>query len=55
MREHDKALLLNLYLFEQLSGPKKEEALAAYKYLLENHTKSYFGTLAKEKIEQLNK
>ena len=29
MREHDKALLLNLYLFEQLSGPKKEEALAS--------------------------
>jgi tetratricopeptide (TPR) repeat protein len=45
---------LTLAMSQELAG-KKEEALAAYKYLLENHTKSYFGTLAKEKIEQLNK
>ncbi len=45
---------LTLAMSQELAG-KKAEALDAYKYLLENHTKSYFGTLAKEKIEQLNK
>ena len=45
---------LTLAMSQELAG-NKAEALEAYKYLLENHTKTYFGTLAKDKISQLQK
>ena len=45
---------LTLAMSQELAG-NKEAAVEAYKYLLENHTKTYFGTLAKDKISQLQK
>lgn len=45
---------LTLAMSQELAG-QKDEALENYKYLLENHTKTYFGTLAKDKITQLQK
>lgn len=45
---------LTLALSQELAGDKAA-ALESYKYLLENHTKTYFGTLAKDKISQLQK
>lgn len=45
---------LTLAMSQELAGDKPA-ALESYKYLLENHTKTYFGTLAKDKISQLQK
>ena len=45
---------LTLALSQELSGHTKE-AIEAYKYLLENHTKTYFGTIAKNKLTELQK
>lgn len=45
---------LTLAMSQELAG-KKQEALDAYKYLLENYTKTYFGALAKDKIADLQK
>ncbi|MBO7191747.1 MAG: tetratricopeptide repeat protein [Elusimicrobiaceae bacterium] len=45
---------LTLAMSQELAG-QKAAALENYKYLLENHTKTYFGTLAKDKISQLQK
>lgn len=39
---------------QELAG-NKEEALAAYKHLLEAYTKTYFGVYAKDKITELQK
>ena len=45
---------LTLALSEELAG-HKAEAVEAYKYLLENHTKTYFGKVAKDKLSELQK
>ena len=45
---------LTLAMSQELAG-KKQEALDAYKYLLENYTKTYFGAVAKDKIADLQK
>ena len=45
---------LTLAMSQELAG-NRQEAIDAYKYLLENHTKTYFGTLAKDKLSQLQK
>ncbi len=45
---------LTLAMSQELAGDKPA-ALESYKYLLENYTKTYFGTLAKDKISQLQK
>ena len=45
---------LTLALSQELAG-NKQEAIDAYKYLLENHTKTYFGTVAKNKLSELQK
>ena len=45
---------LTLALSQELAG-QKDQAVQSYKYLLENHTKTYFGTLAKDKLSQLQK
>ncbi|MCQ2410071.1 MAG: tetratricopeptide repeat protein [Elusimicrobiaceae bacterium] len=45
---------LTLAMSQELAGDKSA-ALESYKYLLENYTKTYFGTLAKDKISQLQK
>jgi len=45
---------LTLAMSQELAG-KKQEALDAYKYLLENYTKTYFGSVAKDKITDLQK
>lgn len=45
---------LTLAMSQELAS-KKQEALDAYKYLLENYTKTYFGAVAKDKIADLQK
>ena len=45
---------LTLAMSQELAGDKTQ-ALESYKYLLENYTKTYFGTIAKDKISQLKK
>ena len=45
---------LTLALSQELAG-KKAEAIEAYKYLLENYTKTYFGLFAKDKLTALQK
>ena len=45
---------LTLALSQELAG-NKDKALQAYKYLLENHTKTYFGTFSKDKLSELQK
>lgn len=45
---------LTLALSQELAG-QKDQAVASYKYLLEKHTKTYFGTFAKDKLSQLQK
>ena len=45
---------LTLAMSQELAG-EKAAATESYKYLLENHTKTYFGTLAKDKLSQLQK
>lgn len=45
---------LTLALSQELAG-NKAEALNAYKYILENYTKTYFGTVAKDKLSELQK
>ena len=45
---------LTLAMSQELAG-NKDQAVEAYKYLLENHTKTYFGTIAKDKLAQLQK
>lgn len=45
---------LTLALSQELAG-NKDQAVQSYKYLLENYTKTYFGTLAKDKLSQLQK
>ena len=45
---------LTLALSQELAG-NKTEAIAAYTYLLENYTKTYFGTFAKDKLVALKK
>lgn len=45
---------LTLALSQELAG-QKDEAINNYKYLLENYTKTYFGTFAKDKLSQLQK
>ncbi len=43
-----------LALSQELAG-QKDKALETYKLLLENYTKSYWGTFAKDKINELKK
>lgn len=45
---------LTLALSQELSGDKNA-AIETYKHLLESYTKTYFGTFAKEKINELQK
>jgi tetratricopeptide (TPR) repeat protein len=45
---------LTLALSQELAG-QKDEAINNYKHLLENYTKTYFGTFAKDKLTQLQK
>lgn len=45
---------LTLAMSQELAG-NKPQAIEAYKHLLENYTKTYFGTLAKDKLSQLQK
>ena len=45
---------LTLAISQELAG-NKDQAIESYKYLLENHTKTYFGTFAKDKLSQLQK
>lgn len=45
---------LTLALSQELAG-QKDQAVTSYKYLLENYTKTYFGTFAKDKLTQLQK
>ncbi len=45
---------LTLALSQELAG-NKTQAIESYKYLLENHTKTYFGTIAKDKLSELQK
>ena len=45
---------LTLAMSQELAG-QKDQAVQSYKYLLENHTKTYFGTFAKDKLSQLQK
>lgn len=45
---------LTLAMSQELAG-KKQEALDAYKYLLDNYTQTYFGAVAKDKIADLQK
>ncbi|WP_428060665.1 tetratricopeptide repeat protein [Candidatus Avelusimicrobium stercoris] len=43
-----------LALSQELAG-NKNEALEAYKHLVENYAKTYFGSVAKDKIKELQK
>lgn len=43
-----------LALSQELAG-NKTEALEAYKHLVENYAKTYFGSVAKDKIKELQK
>ena len=43
-----------LAMSQELAG-KKEEALETYKLILENYTKSYWGSFAQDKINELKK
>ena len=43
-----------LALSQELAD-NKPEAIETYKYLAENHTKTYFGTMAKNKLAELQK
>ncbi len=45
---------LTLAMSQELAG-NKQEAIDAYKYLLENYTKTYFGVVANDKITALQK
>ncbi len=45
---------LTLALSQELAG-NKTEALEAYKHLVENYAKTYFGSVAKDKIKELQK
>ena len=45
---------LTLALSQELAG-NKTEAIEAYTHLLENYTKTYFGTFAKDKLAVLKK
>lgn len=45
---------LTLALSQELAG-QKDDAINNYKHLLENYTKTYFGTFAKDKLTQLQK
>lgn len=45
---------LTLAMSQELAG-KKEDALNTYKHILEAYTKTYFGTVAKEKLAELQK
>ena len=45
---------LTLAMSQELAG-NKQEAIDAYKYLLENYTKTYFGVVANDKINALQK
>lgn len=45
---------LTLAMSEELAG-KKQEAIETYQQILANYTKSYFGTMAKDKLAVLNK
>ena len=45
---------LTLALSQELAG-NTEKAVEAYTYLLENYTKTYFGTFAKDKLAVLKK
>lgn len=45
---------LTLALSQELAGDKAQ-AIDSYKYILENYTKTYFGTVAKNKLSELQK
>ena len=45
---------LTLAMSQELAGDKSQ-AIETYKYLAENHTKTYFGTIAKNKLSELQK